>query len=253
MLRLDALPEDTRRVFGYCRTHSALESLGLALFGGTALSLLLGHRQSEDLDFFSFESSLPIDGISAFLTSCRKDNMEVHNILDTVRISQARINGIRLEDYIQEYQIDGVRVSFAAMTRGGDSRRTYFANAPMLSGTQSVFQIPTLQTLFESKALTLRDRVTSRDLFDLMVLIRDHGCTIEQLLDAIVRIDHIELSQASAVLEILLGHVPVDADDPGFYSIRLNASLDGIYAFFKTQIDAYEQAVVIRELGSKSE
>lgn len=48
--RLDALPEAQRRLWPTLRP---LMALGFVLYGGTAISLRLGHRQSVDFDFFS--------------------------------------------------------------------------------------------------------------------------------------------------------------------------------------------------------
>ncbi len=48
--RLDALPEAQRRLWPMLQP---LVGLGFVLYGGTAISLRLGHRQSVDFDFFT--------------------------------------------------------------------------------------------------------------------------------------------------------------------------------------------------------
>jgi hypothetical protein len=55
----ETLPKNTSRVFHYLsdKTPVFLESFYLS--GGTALSLQLGHRESEDLDFFSSKQFSP--------------------------------------------------------------------------------------------------------------------------------------------------------------------------------------------------
>ena len=45
-----------------------------------------------------------------------------------------------------------------------------------------------LDALKTAKTLVLQDRVRSRDLFDLMVLMRDHNFTIEAFFDTIERL-----------------------------------------------------------------
>ena len=53
--RLDVLPEAQQRLWEELRDTPS----GFVLYGGTALALRLGHRQSEDFDFFSSEPLSP--------------------------------------------------------------------------------------------------------------------------------------------------------------------------------------------------
>ncbi|HEX3126386.1 MAG TPA: nucleotidyl transferase AbiEii/AbiGii toxin family protein [Thermoanaerobaculia bacterium] len=55
-LRLDMLPPPQRKLWDEL---GALVPSGFVLYGGTGLALRLGHRTSEDFDFFSNESFLP--------------------------------------------------------------------------------------------------------------------------------------------------------------------------------------------------
>jgi hypothetical protein len=55
---LDILPPSQRRLWDEL---GAAISPAFVLYGGTALALRLGHRNSEDFDFFSNESFLPAD------------------------------------------------------------------------------------------------------------------------------------------------------------------------------------------------
>jgi hypothetical protein len=56
--RLDILPPPQRMLWDEL---GAAVPPGFVLYGGTALALRLGHRNSEDFDFFSNESFLPAD------------------------------------------------------------------------------------------------------------------------------------------------------------------------------------------------
>jgi len=241
MLRLDVLPTSTRAVFEHLRTNDAMGALNMCLFGGTALALLIGHRSSEDLDFFCFEKELPKANIGRLIRSLREDGFHVTNTLDPVRITQARINGLNLDDYIQEFSINEVKVSFGTFSKGGESRRLHFAQATAGERTNDSFLLPSLNTLFQSKAVVLSDRVTSRDLFDLMVLVKNHGFTIADIVSAIQSVDAREANEAIAALEVLTGNLPLDPADPGFKSIGLQTSMDEIYTFFNEQVNAYEQ------------
>ena len=240
MLKLEILPEKTREVFDYLYGSKAFSDLNMRLFGGTALALLVGHRLSEDLDFFHTEETLPRTPLNQLLASMREEGLQVCDIMDPVRRTQARINGIFLEDYIQEYSVNGVKVSFCTFSKGSASRQRHFSNAPVLTPEDAGFSIPTLQTLFESKAVVLMDRVMSRDLYDLMVLIRDHGYTLHDLICAIMTIDERSQNEAISVLEILVGTIPMQASDPGFATIGLETDLADIHAFFADRVDQYE-------------
>jgi hypothetical protein len=55
--RLDALPEAQRRLW----TELGATPPGFVLYGGTALALRLGHRQSVDFDFFSSRPFVPAE------------------------------------------------------------------------------------------------------------------------------------------------------------------------------------------------
>ena len=52
-LRLDVLPQKTKRAFLRCVELPLFKRRGWYLAGGTALALQVGHRQSVDLDFFT--------------------------------------------------------------------------------------------------------------------------------------------------------------------------------------------------------
>lgn len=53
----EVLTDPTKRVFEWLRHQTFLEKFYLA--GGTAIALYFGHRQSQDLDFFSSDSFKP--------------------------------------------------------------------------------------------------------------------------------------------------------------------------------------------------
>ncbi len=237
-INTQSLSAATLTMFNRLSSNVEMKATGATLIGGTALTLLIDHRVSEDLDFFYFQDTLPAE-LNTLLAVLKKDH-SVQSIITSAQISQARINGYNLEDYIRKYLIDGVKISFSIMNKGGGSRRNYFKNAGVID-YQGAFNILDLDSLFKSKSVVLSDRVKSRDLFDLMVLIRDHGYTIKDILNAIITIDGKEQPQANAVIEILIGNVPLDNNDPGFNSISLNISMNEIYNFFKVKVNEHEQ------------
>jgi len=244
-LKLHFLPKATRSLFVELSKNTDIEITNATLMGGTALTLLIGHRLSEDLDFFFFQEKLPVE-LNKLIASL-KNSHSVHSTLTSSQISQARINGYNIEDYIREYLIDNVKISFSVMAKGGESRANYFRTAEK-NNYQGAFDILSLDSLFKSKAVTLNDRVKSRDLFDLMVLVRDHGYTIADIVESIMIVDDKDEQQANAVIEVLLGIVPLDDNDPGFNSINLDVSMSDIYNFFRQEVDKYEQSIAKTEI-----
>lgn len=250
----ETLPKQTLTVFDALLDNPFMATINATLLGGTALSLQINHRLSEDLDFACFSNELPIHAINTLIYDLKIKGLTVINTLDTSKISQARINGYHLEDYIQEYTFNGVKVSFFVLNKNNDLRLNYFKNAPTLNISGS-FKIFSIDSLFDSKAVVLLDRVKSRDIYDLMVLIMHHGYQVADIIESIKKIDQKENQQARVALNVLTGLIPLDKDDPGFNSIGVSVKLDEIYAFFNQKVNEYESGIartILTELGHQS-
>ena len=50
MIHYEILPQEQKKIY---KNLSFLKNKGFILFGGTAIALQLGHRQSIDFDFFT--------------------------------------------------------------------------------------------------------------------------------------------------------------------------------------------------------
>ena len=72
------------------------------LVGGTALSLYLEHRLSEDLDFATTERKLPKEAISDFLNRLREGGSEIEDILPMAERQYAINEGCDIDDYHQD-------------------------------------------------------------------------------------------------------------------------------------------------------
>ena len=94
------------------------------------------------------------------------------------------------------------------------------------------------------------DRVKSRDLFDLMFLIQNHNFKVIDVVDAIKKVDQKGDREARVALEILVGNVPLDKNDPGFESISLAVDINDIYAFFANKVNEYEQYIARAQLNN---
>ncbi len=74
-----------------------------------------------------------------------------------------------------------------------------------------------------------------------MTLIQSQGFSVQDIVEAIMRVDQRDHNEAMSVLEVLVGNVPVVVSDPGFATIGLDISLRDMYAFFTEQVNAYER------------
>jgi predicted nucleotidyltransferase component of viral defense system len=117
--------------------------------GGSALTLYLNHRYSEDIDLFSWEKSIDINKINKAISE-----------MDFQEIKTVNITGTQA-DFI----IDGVKV-------------TFFANDwPELKNRSLLFDnlyIAKLEVLAAMKVNTLFMRAKFRDYYDLYVLNKEH-------------------------------------------------------------------------------
>lgn len=233
MLKLEMMPPKTRQVFELLALKPALSQF--VLVGGTALSLQIGHRLSEDLDFCLFADSMDGHAIDLMIL----DLAGHHSIVlmtPTSKISQAKINGIDLLQQSRDYAIDGVKVTFFARN---DVAYQYFSRLEKINAAGVTFPIMAARSIFAMKAWLLQKRIKSRDLFDLMQLVQYGHQPFHAILDE-ARLADIAIYSEEAIKNALMGVVPVEVDDEGFATIGLDVTLNQIYAFFKAQIDEYE-------------
>ena len=135
MLRPEQLTSSARRVFEHLTQEEALR--GFTLIGGTALALQIGHRRSEDLDFWLPGESLDKGVISALIRRVQNAGLPAMLATPHQRIVAARINGFDLLSRAQDYVIAGVKVTFFARH---DVAYRYFDAEPRLRKEVSVFR-----------------------------------------------------------------------------------------------------------------
>ncbi len=230
------LPRDTQKVFEHLRTQRLLRDF--TLIGGSALALQIGHRLSKDLDFYFGGDRLPQRAIRGMLADARANGFIVQDMLSPAMVQHARINqAADLHDWVQDWSVDGVKVSFSTFEGFGEQMRVVAA-FPRVASTNTVFSVLGMEGIFAAKAALLARRARSRDLFDLKSMLEDQGYSIRQLFAAIRRVD--PGANPDIHRDVLRGLVPLDADDEGFSAIGVRTSLDDLYRFFRERIDAFE-------------
>lgn len=157
-----------------------------------------------------------------------------------------------LDDYIQDYLIDGAKVTFHSRNENDRPKPQieFLKSAPKVSVSKGGFDVLGVAGLLVMKSIVVYDRVKSRDIYDLMVLTRDHGYTLDDVFAAIDAYQPIRNKDPEHFKCVVTSVIPLDKDDEGFASIRLRVKMDDIYKYFKKLINDYEVRAV-NELRSR--
>ena len=247
----DTLPASTLQLFESLNGHSKLiKELNLdgnlCLVGGTALALQIDHRKSNDLDFACFDKKLPNHAIDQFLLILKK-NKDVNELNSIAQISNFKIQtGLNLLDYARDFSIDDVKVTFFTLGEN-EQQRQFYKSTPKIADLWA-FPLMGLEGLQLAKSLVLKNRVRSRDLFDLMVLMDTQGYTLDLFFNHLNQ--YLLNSDVEYYRAVMTGKIPLDRDDEGLLAVDVHVSLDQIYEFFKQQFKSYDLEVAARLLNS---
>lgn len=128
------------------------------LYGGTAIALQIGHRQSVDFDFFS---ALPLDRDQLFLSA---------KFLDHAICSQPELNTLNCQI---PYGDEAVKLQFLA----GLAERQGRVEDSLICDDNKI-RIASLRDLFATKLNTIQMRAEIKDYIDIDALIL-HGLKLE--------------------------------------------------------------------------
>lgn len=244
-LKLQFMPEATQRNFARLQGDPRLA--GFSLVGGTALALQIGHRISEDLDFNIFGQKLPIRAIDALLDELVAGGCTIESLITSEQRLGFKINtSENLDHYIQDYLIDGAKVTFHSRHEGDrpKSQIDFLKSTTKVMVAEGGFDVLGVDGLLAMKSIVVYDRVKSRDLYDLMVLTRDHGYTLDDIFATINAYQPIRNKDPEHFKSVAMGILKLDTNDEGFDSIHLNVKMDDIYKHFKKLINDYEITAV---------
>jgi hypothetical protein len=252
-LYLETLPPRTASLFktiGSIGADAVPYDLAKRLFlaGGTALSLQIGHRMSNDLDFACADDRLPTFAIEQFIEILKKQHA-VKLITPPDQIAEHKIRtGLKLLDYVRDYSIDNAKVTFFVIGKT-EAQRVFYEEAPKLIGDWT-FPVLGIEGLKLAKTLVLAERQRSRDLIDLMYLIRDYGYSLSEC-------DHsVENFGTNNDFEfyksVMNGEIPIDKDDEAYTLLHESVTLEDLYLFFCEKIREYE-VVLARKIFNLTE
>ena len=240
-LKLEFMPEATQKNFARLKDDPRLA--GFTLVGGTALALQIGHRISEDLDFNIFGQTLPVRAIDGILDELAASGASIESLITSEQKLGFKINtSENLDHYIQDYLIDGAKVTFHSRNEGDRPKVQidFLKSTPKVVVSKGGFDVLGVDGLLVMKSIVVYDRVKSRDIYDLMVLTRDHGYALDDIFAAIDSYQPIRHKDPEHFKSVVTGVIPLDKSDEGFSSIHLNVKIDDVYKHFKKLINDYE-------------
>jgi predicted nucleotidyltransferase component of viral defense system len=212
------------------------------LVGGTALAVQIGHRRSEDLDFWLPRERLDKKIIAEIIYRAKDAGLDPRLTTPHHQISAAKINGVDLLEYAQDFMIGGAKVTFFSRY---DIPFRYFDTLLRVQDATCSFRIMGEEGLFAMKAHVIHRRVRSRDLFDLKTFL-GHGKTLDEVFLAASTADPACSPEYTSA--VLVGEVPLDKQDEGFDSIGVTETIQDVYAFFRAVVNEYEQVVAKQTL-----
>lgn len=205
---------------------------GFVLVGGTALSLQVSHRLSENLDFmFLGAEELPTFRLGSLVQQLEREGVSLERNDDPATMDEFEIAGKRLHRYRQDFVASGgVKVTFFVSERE--------AGSVLAAGKLDGPRVAELEEIFALKALRTAQRSRARDWFDLWFLMEHHGFTMADFRSAFTRAGvptHLE----TAMRRLHSGTVPLH--DPGFAALTgRGRTLEELRAYFKGAVEAEE-------------
>ena len=226
------MPEETAYIFDILKSFQELNQF--YLIGGTALSLHIGHRLSEDLDFITKEQKLPREAIQASLDKLRQSRIQVVRDDDATSYDEFQIAGMELHDYSQSFIVEmKCKVTFFT----AEDHHINLLQSPL---GQTGLSIATLDELQDLKSVVCAFRSSSRDWLDLYLL-ESRGFGVAGWKQAFEKAGLSQDQFQDALYRIKSGKLP--PSDPGFQTLLKNPpSIPEINIQLKKRIQEFERS-----------
>lgn len=226
------LPPETQQLWDRLRLEPLLA--GFVLVGGTALTLRIGHRVSEDLDFACLDNLLPVRRLTLLRQRLQAEGIALESNQNIAAEQDFIDAGLLLEEHQQNHVAslpDGkVKLSFVRFDNPTTSLLAGDAYTPL--------RVATLDEVFKLKSLVCAERSCTRDWFDIYVLMTRHGYAASDLHQAFVDADRIG---SFDIASMRLRSCTPSLGDPGYTHLMHEApTLDQIRDFFVEALDKLE-------------
>ncbi|WP_432262950.1 nucleotidyl transferase AbiEii/AbiGii toxin family protein [Cupriavidus sp. TMH.W2] len=254
-LRFDKLPPATARLLELMAAEC--EPLQrFALIGGTALTLHLGHRISEDLDFSFPGRHLDPGDVIEILEALNRHGVTCVDIMPSAAKEDALNDGDDLDEIQRNFMATGgplgeAEVKLTFVIHGAYRKDTeYLARVMPQCLPYGNVRIATVPIVFASKCVALSERIKSRDLFDLWWLTHRYtpAWPVEEIFHAVreFRPQPYEDTRAR-----LLSY-PIADTDEGFATLMDEPiTVDTIRADFRREVEQMEERQMIPALQDR--
>ncbi len=160
-------------------------------------------------------------------------------ILEDAR-QEAEIGGLDLDDFQQDWEADGTKITFVALAAVDPTG--ILKRADTIS--YGTIRIAAPDTIFSLKALALTDRTRSRDLFDVWFFLARLGYSMEQFAAEVVRMKR---NYPFESVKSRLVNPVIPKFDPGFQPlINGPCTVDELVSELRRIVDAYEVREAMR-------
>lgn len=231
--------EKTKNVLDIIANNQLFKDHDIRFVGGTALSYLINHRLSEDLDFAMLE--LCKDEIEGMMRSYGAIKVEHSN----TAIDYAHNEGAELDTYHLKYLVSGVKVEFF-VPPFNVLEKDIWISEPTIKYQEKYLKIASFQTIMYMKTMAFWNRKKYRDLFDIhYVLTHDKRYSPKDFVEAFLNYNN------TYTKEILLAKIKSKAD---FYERPDDEGISGLvenakpYEWYRNKIEDLVYEVYLEEL-----
>jgi len=247
----EVMPAETAEMFAEIRENPLLKPF--ILIGGTALSLHIGHRISEDLDFVTLQPKLPRAALKQLERELTNKGHQLRQEISPEDYDDFQNAGLELEDSSQTWVVDNsVKMTFftaephhakllAPATPGDFEQRVYCG-----------FKIATFQEVSQLKAIVTASRSKGRDWLDLFILEKDHQFGVAQWKEAFDQAGLTPMHFEIALNRMCNGNLAIE--DENYTTLLPNPpTIEAMQARFRTLRREYETAMAKRLIKKKPE
>jgi predicted nucleotidyltransferase component of viral defense system len=234
--------EKTQQVLDILAKHELFKTHDIRFVGGTALSYLINHRLSEDLDF-------------AMLELCRDNVEEMMAFYNAEKISHdntaadyALNEGGNLYDYHLKYLLNGVKIEFFVPPFNILEKDVWIYETP-LCYKDTHLKIASFKTIIYMKTMAFWSRKKYRDIFDIYyVLFHVEGYRAKDFIESYLKYN------ITYTKEMLYTKIKSKTefyekrDDEGISTLVTDAKS---YEWYRKQIENLVYEVYLEELYSE--
>jgi hypothetical protein len=227
--------------------HPDVTSLlrGFVLIGGSALTLRIGHRVSEDLDLAYAEGKLPVLRIPGLMDALARQGIDCVRQHDVAAEEEFIEAGLDLGDFQQNFvALRSVKLTLISLDQPARTLISGDAAPPL--------RVATLDEIFKTKSLACADRSKTRDWYDLHTLMTEKGYTIADLHNAFVEVG--QPSKYDIAKSRMTSGRP-DASDEGYLQVagRSKPTLDAMRDYFEAGFREFEVGSIAGALRPERE